>query len=125
MMPGVGKPGGDLGGDIILGLGIQLGLGGGVLVIAGPVAGGGVGAARAVDIGGDGVALEGGGEERVIKEHEVWSEGWAVPGLERLALGDEDGDWRPLTGVATTSAACPGPAVMAPAACSGNSLAAS
>ena len=79
-MPGVGKPGGDLGGDIILGLGIQLGLGGGV--IAGPVAGGGVGAAGAVVRGDDDEDL--GGETGDTAKQEVLSGDWTVPGLARL-----------------------------------------
>ena len=102
MMPGVGNPGGELGGDISLGLGFTTPVGvvkmmgpelagGGVLcIIAGPVDGGGEGAAGAVE-GGDGVVALGGEAGGDISEHEVGSEGWARPGLTRLALG-EDGD---------------------------------
>ena len=77
-------------GDIILGLGPLL-LGGGVLGIAGPVDGGGEGAAGA-EAGGDGVVGLGGEEGRDISEHEVESEGWARPGLTRLGLGEAEGD---------------------------------
>ena len=95
----------------------------GVLAIAGPVVGGGVGAAGAGVGGDEGDGL--GGVEGDTGKQEVLSGDWTVPGLTRLGFGEGGGDLEPLTGVATTSAAVFGPAVMAASAASfGNSLAA-